>query len=127
MFYTEENNNCNQSTSIVKHTFKEYSIIKTENKEVTINVDDKAIGGTTVKINVNINKGYFLKKDYYQKYNVNKIKITDNSFITTEEVKIATSFDHVANQKTIVGWYAVLGVVLLIAIATHIITKQKDL
>lgn len=127
-FNTEENSNCNQSTSIVKYTFKEYSIIKTENNEGTINVDDKAIAGTTVNINVNPNEGYLLKKIIIKDKNGKKIKITDNSFIMPEEeVKIEASFARIANQKTIAAWYAVLGVVLLIAIATHIITKQNDL
>lgn len=119
---------CNRYAAFVKYTFKEYSIIKKETKEGIISVNDKAIAGTIVKLNITPKDGYLLKKIIIKDESDNKIEITDNSFtMPNSEVTIEAIFAKVANPETVAAWYLVLGIVLLISVATYIINKQKDL
>lgn len=119
--------NKEQKSVLTKYLFKEYEITTKETNKGEISIKEKAVVGSKIKLNVTPKDGYLVKKIVIKDEQGRNLKVDDNTFTMPEgNVIVEASFAKVANPYIVTIGYIVLGIVLLIAISSHIIIKQKE-
>ena len=119
--------NKEQKSVLTKYLFKEYEITTSKTNKGEISIKEKAVVGSKIKLNVTPKDGYLVKKIVIKDEQGRNLKVDDNTFTMPEgNVIVEASFAKVANPYIVTIGYIVLGIVLLIAISSHIIIKQKE-
>ena len=115
--------------NLVKYSYKNYLIEKEETAEGTITSDvDSAYPGEVVKVSVVVKDGYTLARIIVKDENGKEIEVnSDGTFIMPEgKVTVSAIYKRLSNPDTVSAAYMVLGVVLLIAVGSLIVVKQKN-
>ena len=113
---------------VAKYTYDMFSVAKEETSGGTITVKSDAYPGEMVKVKVLVKEGYSLariivKDEYGKEIEVN----SDGTFIMPEgKVTVSAIYKRVTNPDTVSAAYMVLGVVLLIAVGSLIVIKNKN-
>ena len=113
---------------VAKYTYDNYPVVKENSEEGIISVKSDAYPGEVVKVNVTVKEGYSLKRIIVKDETGKEIEVnSDGTFVMPEgKVTVSAIYKRITNPDTVSAAYMVLGVVLLIAVGSLIVVKQKD-
>ncbi len=113
---------------LAKYMYLNYPVIKEATEEGTISVKFDAYPGEVVKVNVTVKEGYSLKRIIVKDENGNEIEVnSDGTFIMPEgKVTVSAIYNRIVNPDTVSAAYIVLGIILVIAIGSTIVMKEKN-
>ena len=119
--------NCNYLI-LSKYTYDIFPVVKEEDDGGTIYVDSSAVPGSLVKVKVLVKEGYSLARIIVKDESGKEIEVnSDGTFVMPEgKVTVSAIYKRVTNPDTVSAAYMVLGIVLLIAVGSLIVVKQKD-
>lgn len=112
-----------------RYTYPSYEIVKGNNENGVINVNNMAYPGEVVKVSVTPKKGYTLKRIVVKDESGKEIEVSkDGTFIMPEgKVTVTAIYNRISNPETVSACYVVLGIILLISIGTLIVQKKKEI
>ena len=113
---------------VLKYTYDMFPVAKEETSEGTITVKSDAYPGEMVKVKVLVKEGYSLARIIVKDESGKEIEVnSDGTFVMPEgKVTVSAIYKRVTNPDTVSAAYMVLGVVLLIAVGSLIVVKQKN-
>ncbi len=113
---------------VAKYTYDIFSVAKEEVDGGTISVKSDAYPGEIVKVKVAVKEGYTLARIIVKDENGKEIEVnSDGTFVMPEgKVTVSAIYKRVTNPDTVSAAYMVLGVVLLIAVGSLIVIKNKN-
>ena len=113
---------------VAKYTYDNYPVVKENSEEGTISVKSDAYPGEVVKINVTVKEGYSLKRIIVKDENGNEIEVNgDGTFIMPEgKVTVSAIYNRIVNPDTVSACYIVLGIILVIALGSTIVMREKN-
>ena len=113
---------------VAKYTYDIFPVAKEEVDGGTITVKSDAYPGELVKVKVAVKEGYALARIIVKDENGKEIEVnSDGTFIMPEgKVTVSAIYKRITNPDTVSAGYMVLGVVLLIAVGSLIVVKQKN-
>ena len=124
---TQAINKCS-GLMLAKYMYLNYPVVKEATEEGTISVKSDAYPGEVVKVNVTVKEGYSLKRIIVKDENGNEIEVNgDGTFIMPEgKVTVSAIYNRIVNPDTVSACYIVLGIILVIAIGSTIVMKEKN-
>ena len=113
---------------VVKYTYDMFPVAKEEVDGGTISVKSDAYPGEMVKVKVLVKEGYSLARIIVKDENGREIEVnSDGTFLMPEgKVTVSAIYERLSNPDTVSAGYMVLGVVLLIAVGSLIVIKNKN-
>ena len=113
---------------VAKYTYNMFPVAKEETSEGTITVKSDAYPGEMVKVKVLVKEGYSLARIIVKDESGKEIKVnSDGTFVMPEgKVTVSAIYKRVTNPDTVSAAYMVLGVVLLIAVGSLIVIRQRN-
>ena len=119
---------CNYLT-LSKYTYDMFPVAKEETSGGTITVKSDAYPGELVKVKVLVKEGYSLARIIVKDESGKEIEVnSDGTFVMPEgKVTVSAIYKRVTNPETVSAAYMVLGVVLLIAVGSLIVIKNKNM
>ena len=113
---------------VAKYTYDMFSVAKEETSGGTITVKSDAYPGEMVKVKVLVKEGYSLARIIVKDESGKEIEVnSDGTFVMPEgKVTVSAIYKRVTNPDTVSAAYMVLGVVLLIAVGSLIVIKNKN-
>ena len=113
---------------VLKYTYDMFSVAKEETSEGTITVKSDAYPGEMVKVKVLVKEGYSLARIIVKDESGKEIEVnSDGTFVMPEgKVTVSAIYKRITNPDTVSAAYMVLGVVLLIAVGSLIVIKNKN-
>ena len=113
---------------IAKYTYDTFPVAKKETDGGAITVKSDAYPGELVKVKISVKEGYTLARIIVKDENGKEIEVnSDGTFVMPEgKVTVSAIYKIVTNPDTVSAAYMVLGIVLLIAVGSLIVVKQKD-
>ena len=118
---------CDLKDYILKYTYSELKIKTTVSKGGSVNIDNRALPGEVVKINVTPDEGYVIEKITVLDSDGKEIEIKDNSFTMPEgEVSVKVTFARLSNPQTAAIGYTIVLIILITCIATFTVKNQKQ-
>ena len=113
---------------VLKYTYDMFSVAKEETSGGTITVKSDAYPGELVKVKVLVKEGYSLARIIVKDESGKEIEVnSDGTFVMPEgKVTVSAIYKRVTNPDTVSAAYMVLGVVLLIAVGSLIVVKQRN-
>ena len=113
---------------IAKYTYDTFPVAKKETDGGAITVKSDAYPGELVKVNVVVKEGYTLARIIVKDETGKEIEVnSDGTFVMPEgKVTVSAIYKRITNPDTVSAAYMVLGIVLLIAVGSLIVVKQKD-
>ena len=113
---------------IAKYTYDTFPVAKKETDGGAITVKSDAYPGELVKVNVVVKEGYTLARIIVKDETGKEIEVnSDGTFVMPEgKVTVSAVYKRITNPDTVSAAYMVLGIVLLIAVGSLIVVKQKD-
>ena len=118
---------CNYLT-VAKYTYDMFPVAKEEVDGGTITVKSDAYPGELVKVKVAVKEGYTLARIIVKDENGKEIEVnSDGTFVMPDgKVTVSAIYKRLSNPDTVSAAYMVLGIVLLIAVGSLIVVKQKN-
>lgn len=118
---------CNLKEYFLKYTYSELKIKTTVSKGGSLVVDNRALPGEVVGINVTPDEGYVIEKITVLDSDGKEIEIKDNSFtMPLGEVSVNVTFARLSNPQTAAVGYTIVLIILIIGIATFTVKNQKQ-
>lgn len=118
---------CNLKEYFLKYTYSELKIKTTVSKGGSLVVDNRALPGEVVRINVTPDEGYVIEKITVLDSDGKEIEIKDNSFTMPQgEVSVKVAFARLSNPQTAAVGYTIVLIILIIGIATFTVKNQKQ-
>ena len=113
---------------IARYTYDKFPVVKETSESGVITVNPKAYPGEVVKVDVEVKEGYSLKKIVVKDENGNEIEVSsDGTFIMPEgKVTVSAIYNRIVNPDTVSACYVVLGIILIIAIGSAIVTRERS-
>ncbi len=113
---------------VLKYTYDMFPVAKEETSEGTITVKSDAYPGEMVKVKVLVKEGYSLARIIVKDESGKEIEVnSDGTFVMPEgKVTVSAIYKRVTNPDTVSAAYMVLGIVLLIAVGSLIVIKNKN-
>ena len=113
---------------VLKYTYDMFPVAKEETSGGTITVKSDAYPGEMVKVKVLVKEGYSLARIIVKDESGKEIEVnSDGTFVMPEgKVTVSAIYKRVTNPDTVSAAYMVLGVVLLIAVGSLIVIKNKN-
>ncbi len=113
---------------VAKYTYDMFSVAKEETSGGTITVKSDAYPGEMVKVKVLVKEGYSLARIIVKDESGKEIEVnSDGTFVMPEgKVTVSAIYKRVTNPDTVSAAYMVLGIVLLIAVGSLIVIKNKN-
>ena len=113
---------------VAKYTYDMFPVAKEEADGGTISVKSDAYPGELVKVKVLVKEGYSLARIIVKDESGKEIEVnSDGTFVMPEgKVTVSAIYKRVTNPETVSAAYMVLGVVLLIAVGSLIVIKNKN-
>ena len=113
---------------VAKYTYDMFPVAKEETSGGTITVKSDAYPGEMVKVKVLVKEGYSLARIIVKDESGKEIEVnSDGTFVMPEgKVTVSAIYKRVTNPDTVSAAYMMLGVVLLIAVGSLIVVKQKN-
>lgn len=113
---------------VAKYTYDIFSVAKEEVDGGTISVKSDAYPGEIVKVKVAVKEGYTLARIIVKDENGKEIEVnSDGTFVMPKgKVTVSAIYKRLSNPDTMSAAYMVLGIVLLIAVGSLIVVKQKN-
>ena len=113
---------------VAKYTYDMFPVAKEETSGGTITVKPDAYPGEMVKVKVLVKEGYSLARIIVKDENGREIEVnSDGTFLMPEgKVTVSAIYERLSNPDTVSAAYMVLGVVLLIAVGSLIVIKNKN-
>ena len=113
---------------VAKYTYDIFSVAKEEVDGGTISVKSDAYPGEIVKVKVAVKEGYTLARIIVKDESGKEIEVnSDGTFLMPEgKVTVSAIYERLSNPDTVSAAYMVLGVVLLIAVGSLIVIKNKN-
>ena len=113
---------------IAKYTYDMFPVAKEETSGGTITVKSDAYPGEMVKVKVLVKEGYSLARIIVKDESGKEIEVnSDGTFVMPEgKVTVSAIYKRITNPDTVSAAYMVLGVVLLIAVGSLIVIKNKN-
>ena len=113
---------------VAKYTYDMFSVVKEETSGGTITVKSDAYPGEMVKVKVLVKEGYSLARIIVKDESGKEIEVnSDGTFVMPEgKVTVSAIYKRVTNPDTVSAAYMMLGVVLLIAVGSLIVVKQRN-
>ena len=113
---------------VLKYTYDMFPVAKEETSEGTITVKSDAYPGELVKVKVLVKEGYSLARIIVKDESGKEIEVnSDGTFVMPEgKVTVSAIYKRITNPDTVSAAYMVLGVVLLIAVGSLIVIKNKN-
>ena len=113
---------------VAKYTYDIFSVAKEEVDGGTISVKSDAYPGEIVKVKVAVKDGYTLARIIVKDENGKEIEVnSDGTFVMPEgKVTVSAIYKRLSNPDTMSAAYMVLGIVLLIAVGSLIVIKNKN-
>ena len=113
---------------VLKYTYDMFSVAKEETSGGTITVKSDAYPGELVKVKVLVKEGYSLARIIVKDESGKEIEVnSDGTFVMPEgKVTVSAIYKRITNPETVSAAYMVLGVVLLIAVGSLIVIKNKN-
>ena len=113
---------------IAKYTYDTFPVAKKETDGGAITVKSDAYPGELVKVNVVVKEGYTLARIIVKDEAGKEIEVnSDGTFVMPEgKVTVSAIYKRITNPDTVSAAYMVLAIVLLIAVGSLIVVKQKD-
>ena len=113
---------------VAKYTYDMFPVAKEEADGGTISVKSDAYPGELVKVKVVVKEGYSLQRIIVKDESGKEIEVnSDGTFVMPEgKVTVSAIYKRVTNPDTVSAAYMVLGVVLLIAVGSLIVIKNKN-
>ena len=113
---------------VAKYTYDMFPVAKEEADGGTISVKSDAYLGELVKVKVLVKEGYSLARIIVKDESGKEIEVnSDGTFVMPEgKVTVSAIYKRVTNPETVSAAYMVLGVVLLIAVGSLIVIKNKN-
>ena len=113
---------------VLKYTYDMFPVAKEETSEGTITVKSDAYPGEMVKVKVLVKEGYSLARIIVKDESGKEIEVnSDGTFVMPEgKVTVSAIYKRITNPDTVSAAYMVLGVVLLIAVGSLIVIKNKN-
>ena len=113
---------------VLKYTYDMFPVAKGETSEGTITVKSDAYPGEMVKVKVLVKEGYSLARIIVKDESGKEIEVnSDGTFVMPEgKVTVSAIYKRVTNPDTVSAAYMVLGVVLLIAVGSLIVIRQRN-
>ena len=113
---------------VAKYTYDMFPVAKEETSGGTITVKSDAYPGEMVKVKVLVKEGYSLARIIVKDESGKEIEVnSDGTFVMPEgKVTVSAIYKRVTNPDTVSAAYMVLGVVLLIAVGSLIVIKNKN-
>ena len=114
---------------VAKYTYDMFPVAKEETSGGTITVKSDAYPGEMVKVKVLVKEGYSLARIIVKDESGKEIEVnSDGTFVMPEgKVTVSAIYRRVTNPDTVSAGYMVLGVVLLIAVGSLIVIKNKNM
>ena len=111
-----------------KYTYDIFPVAKEEADGGTISVKTDAYPGEIVKVKVAVKEGYTLARIIVKDENGKEIEVnSDGTFLMPDgKVTVSAIYKRLSNPDTMSAAYMVLGIVLLIAVGSLIVVKQKN-
>ena len=111
-----------------KYTYDIFPVAKEKADGGTISVKTDAYPGELVKVKVAVKEGYTLARIIVKDENGKEIEVnSDGTFVMPEgKVTVSAIYKRLSNPDTVSAAYMVLGVVLLIAVGSLIVVKQRN-
>ena len=118
---------CNYLT-LSKYTYDIFPVAKEEADGGTITVKSDAYPGELVKVKISVKEGYTLARIIVKDENGKEIEVnSDGTFVMPEgKVTVSAIYKIVTNPDTVSAAYMVLGIVLLIAVGSLIVIRQRN-
>ena len=113
---------------IAKYIYDMFPVAKEETSGGTITVKSDAYPGEMVKVKVLVKEGYSLARIIVKDESGKEIEVnSDGTFVMPEgKVTVSAIYKRVTNPDTVSAAYMVLGIVLLIAVGSLIVIKNKN-
>ena len=113
---------------VAKYTYDMFPVAKEETSGGTITVKPDAYPGEMVKVKVLVKEGYSLARIIVKDESGKEIEVnSDGTFVMPEgKVTVSAIYKRITNPDTVSAAYMVLGVVLLIAVGSLIVIKNKN-
>lgn len=113
---------------IAKYTYDMFPVDKKEADGGSITVKSDAYPGELVKVNVVVKEGYTLARIIVKDETGKEIELnSDGTFVMPEgKVTVSAIYKRITNPDTVSAAYMVLGIVLLIAVGSLIVIKNKN-
>ena len=113
---------------VLKYTYDMFPVAKEETSGGTITVKSDAYPGEMVKVKVLVKEGYSLARIIVKDESGKEIEVnSDGTFVMPEgKVTVSAIYKRITNPDTVSAAYMVLGVVLLIAVGSLIVIKNKN-
>ena len=113
---------------VLKYTYDMFPVAKEETSGGTITVKSDAYPGEMVKVKVLVKEGYSLARIIVKDESGKEIEVnSDGTFVMPEgKVTVSAIYKRVTNPDTVSAAYMVLGVVLLIAVGSLIVIRQRN-
>ena len=113
---------------VAKYTYNMFPVAKEETSGGTITVKSDAYPGEMVKVKVLVKEGYSLARIIVKDESGKEIEVnSDGTFVMPEgKVTVSAIYKRITNPDTVSAAYMVLGVVLLIAVGSLIVIKNKN-
>ena len=113
---------------VLKYTYDMFPVAKEETSGGTITVKPDAYPGEMVKVKVLVKEGYSLARIIVKDESGKEIEVnSDGTFVMPEgKVTVSAIYKRITNPDTVSAAYMVLGVVLLIAVGSLIVIKNKN-
>ena len=113
---------------VLKYTYDMFPVAKEETSGGTITVKSDAYPGEMVKVKVLVKEGYSLARIIVKDESGNEIEVnSDGTFIMPDgKVTVSAIYNRIVNPDTVSAAYIVLGIILVIAIGSTIVMKEKN-
>ncbi len=113
---------------IAKYTYDTFPVAKKETDGGAITVKSDAYPGELVKVKISVKEGYTLARIIVKDENGKEIEVnSDGTFVMPEgKVTVSAIYKIVTNPDTVSAAYMVLGIVLLIAVGSLIVIRQRN-
>ena len=116
------------SLVVAKYTYDIFPVAKEEVDGGTITVKSDAYPGELVKVKVVVKEGYTLARIVVKDESGKEIEVnSDGTFVMPDgKVTVSAIYKRLSNPDTVSAAYMVLGIVLLIAVGSLIVVKQRN-
>ena len=123
----EEDDTCDFKEYFLKYTYNELKIKTTVSKGGSLVIDNRALPGEVVKINVTPDEGYVIEKITVLDKDGKEIEIKDNAFTMPEgDVNVSVTFARLSNPQTAAVGYTIVLIILVAGIATFTVKNKKN-
>ena len=114
---------------VLKYTYDMFSVAKEETSGGTITVKADAYPGEMVKVKVLVKEGYSLARIIVKDESGKEIEVnSDGTFVMPEgKVTVSAIYKRVTNPDTVSAAYMVLGIVLIVSVASMIVIKKRNI